>query len=64
MTGYPRDGFYRYKESYDTSGELALQEICRRKANVKNLIAPEIEEAVQAMAIELHFAIDSRCLSL
>ena len=53
VMGYSRDTFYRYKQAAEEGGFEALVEQSRKgRPNLRNRTAPEIEEAIVAMATD------------
>ena len=47
-----RDSFYRFKELYDKGGELALQELTRRKPIRKNRTPPEVAAIIVELSLD------------
>jgi transposase InsO family protein len=52
VMGYSRDTFYRYQQAVEEGGVEALVEVSRRKPNLHNRTAPEIEHAILELAVE------------
>ena len=52
IMGYSRESFYNYKDLYEKGGELALQDVSRKKPCPKNRVEESIEQAVVAFAID------------
>lgn len=52
VMGVSRQHFYDIKTAYEDGGAEALREKSRRKPNIKNRTAPEVEEAICELALE------------
>ena len=52
IMGDSRETFYTYKELYEKAGELALQDISRKKPCHKNRVEDAMEKAVVTFVID------------
>lgn len=52
MMGYSRDSFYRFRDLYETGGELALQELTRKKPLLANRTPAEVEAIILDLSLD------------
>ena len=52
MIGYSRHKFYQYQELYEQEGGEVLLDISRRKPNLKDRVATEVEGVVREISVE------------
>ena len=52
VMGYSRDTFYRVRKAYEEGGIEALKEKSKRKANIRNRVSEQVEQAVVEVAFE------------
>ena len=52
--------FYRFKELYETGGEMAVQELSRRKPLLANRTPPDVEALIVTLSLELPAYLASR----
>src|ERR671910_1308279 len=50
--GYSRDSFYRFKDLYETGGDVAFQGLSRRKPLLANRTPPEVGALSLALSLE------------
>jgi hypothetical protein len=55
VMGCSRDTFYRIKKAHEEGGIEVLRETSRRRPNLRNRVAEDIEQAVVAFAFENPF---------
>lgn len=51
--GFSRDSYYRFKSAHEKGGVDGLRQSSRKKANLKNRVAPHVEKAVLSISATL-----------